>query len=613
MSTSRRARATQNTTKDLLPPKLPDTLFQWIRRYIRVEISLDPLVPGHSAPFDYLVHTFFEGRFDPIRSSTLLSQVAAPAHFGAADPANHVTTVKTTTYDKSEARFSQKLSQLSPKLSKTLQNTRKLSIFPHISSSPHPSPPDSLVWANRGGGKTFLAALATLLDLLFKPHIHVTILGGSLEQSQRMHEHLRKFFELPSLSEYLAAPITDRRVLLTNKSRATVLAQSQASVRGTRVQKLRCDELDLFDPDIWAAVQLTTRSLRSPPDAPWGPIVRGSIDALSTMHRPHGLMWQVVASAFRPMSPSSPSSSLVSSPHTPPLPLPASPLPRVPASSPRLLFRWGALDVLGTCGPQHTCDTCALHPDCQGRAKQRTTAPGHITIDDALRMKSRSSDAAWKSEMLCLQPRRTDCVLPEFDRALHVGDWDDRAWPSSLFAPVPAPLRPTPSGAIILNPPDTHPRWLAGMDFGFRAPTVILLAWVDGEGVLRIEAEHVETERTLAEHIAVLADGAFVRDPSSPAGARPAPGRGIVSSPAFGGFPRPDWVGVDPAGNQRSQQTGISAVTQLSKAGFKVKSRRMEVLQGIELIRARLKGMSMGDAGCRMAGRGRRCLFTSGA
>src|SRR5262245_257233 len=41
---------------------------------------------------------------------------------------------------------------------------------------------DLIVWAPRGGGKTRLAAVATLLDLLCKPPVAVRILGGSLEQ-----------------------------------------------------------------------------------------------------------------------------------------------------------------------------------------------------------------------------------------------------------------------------------------------------------------------------------------------------------------------------------------------------------------------------------------------
>ena len=45
---------------------------------------------------------------------------------------------------------------------------------------------DAVVWANRSGGKTHLAAVATLLDCVFKPHCAVRILGGSAQQSAGM-------------------------------------------------------------------------------------------------------------------------------------------------------------------------------------------------------------------------------------------------------------------------------------------------------------------------------------------------------------------------------------------------------------------------------------------
>ena len=52
---------------------------------------------------------------------------------------------------------------------------------------------DPLGYACRGGGKTLLGAVATLLDMIFKPGIDIRILGGSQIQSERMYEHLRRF------------------------------------------------------------------------------------------------------------------------------------------------------------------------------------------------------------------------------------------------------------------------------------------------------------------------------------------------------------------------------------------------------------------------------------
>lgn len=377
---------------------------------------------------------------------------------------------------------------------------------------PHrPGSLDAVVWANRGGGKTFLGALATLLDLLFKPGIEVRILGGSMDQSRRMHAHLRRFLNPrlhPDLCELADAKLTDKRLVLGNGSELELLAQSQASVRGTRVQKLRCDEVELFDDDVWEAAQLVTRSKDCA-----GVEVRGAVECLSTMHRPHGLMHRIVADA---------------------------------RAGRRRLFRWGVADVLGPCGPERSCGVeedgvwraaCPLWGECRGRAKER--AHGHITIDDAIAMKSRVSLATWEAEMLCLRPRRTDAVLPEFEHATHVRECDP---------PEGAPL-------------------LAGMDFGYRAPTAVLWAWPAPEGVLWIVDERVESGMVLDDHIGAIKEGRGRRT----------------------GWSVPEWIGVDPAGRAVSEQTGLSPVQVMRRAGLAVRDRRATVEEGLSTVRARLK------------------------
>jgi hypothetical protein len=145
--------------------------------------------------------------------------------------------------------------------------------IPRRAICPHHDPPfeylirsffepasDLIVWAPRGGGKTRLAAVATLLDLVFKPGCSVRILGGSLEQSLRMWEHLLPDLEFAAPHVLHRKRSSTRRVSLTNGSGAAVLTQSQRAVRGLRVQKLRCDEVELFKPEIWEAAQLVTKS-----------------------------------------------------------------------------------------------------------------------------------------------------------------------------------------------------------------------------------------------------------------------------------------------------------------------------------------------------------------
>lgn len=382
-------------------PLTPYQLRGWVRLVFKLIIPITPLIPGHTAPFDYLSHAFFEDAPTPPTSPSTL----APTH----------------------------------------------------------TPPrDCIVWANRGGGKTFYAALATALDLIFKPGIEIKVLGGSLEQSQRMLAHLRALFSSEPFSGLLASPITEKRIRLANGSSAEVLAQSQTSVRGSRPQKIRCDEAELFDPDVWSAAQLVTRSKQC------GPVfVRGCVEALSTFHKPFGIMAELIGQNRHEQS------------------------RRAPPT--RRLFRWGVVDVLARCEPQRDCATCTLLPECDGRAKH---ARGHITIDDAITLKARSDASAWEAEMLCLRPQRTDAVYPEFSRERHVARFD----------------------------PHPEARWYIGMDFGFRAPTAILYACLDPSGTLRILDERIARESTLAQHIRAIHDAPWPRPAwiaADPAGAAP--------------------------------------------------------------------------------------------
>lgn len=452
-----------------VPPTDGEALWQWVAEHVGVQVPRRAMIRGHHSPFDYLCHAFFEGR------GSLPGRDEPPARArNGTGPAD----------DQRKGR------------------------------APG-SPADVVVWANRGGGKTFTGALATALDLIFKPGIEVRIIAGSLEQAQRMHAHLRAILERPALAALVRGRITDKRVRLVNGSGAELLAQSQAAVRGTRVQKIRCDEVELFDPAVWEAAQLTTRSGR------FGRFeVRGSVECLSTMHVPHGIMSRLVTQA---------------------------------RAGGRTLFRWNVLDVLETCPPWRTCPTCGLLEVCGGRAKERGSEGGFLSIDDALVMQGRVAEATWSAEMLCLRPRRTDAVFPEFDPTVHVVDalpWDTPpAAPDTGHAEAPV-------GAV---------QWVAGMDFGFRAPTVVLWGAVDGRGCLWIVDERVVAGAVLDEHI-----------------------EAIMTSP----WPRPAWIGVDPAGRQTNEHTGTSSVAMLVRAGLAVRDRRAEQGEGLRLIRARLKPAS---------------------
>ncbi len=238
---------------------------------------------------------------------------------------------------------------------------------------------DLVVWAPRGGGKTRLAAVATLLDLLHKPGCNVRILGGSLDQSLKMWEHL-----LPDLEMWATHLLEQRRaarkIRLLNGSVVAVLTQSERAVRGLRVQKLRCDEVEMFEPRIWEAAQLVTRSLPSAAGK-----IHGAIEAISTHHKVGGMMGRIIDRAAETGTP---------------------------------VIHWCLLDVLEKCPAGRDCGSCALWEECGGIAKIKCN--GFMKIDDAIAMKQRVSRETWESEMLCTRPAVTGCVFPSFSVETHV-------------------------------------------------------------------------------------------------------------------------------------------------------------------------------------------------
>jgi len=361
-----------------------------------------------------------------------------------------------------------------------------------------------------------------------------------------MLAHLRVLAGGTHVADKYAPKCTARAVELNNGSVVEVLAASQTSVRGSRPQVLLCDEVDLFDCELWDAAQLVVRSMALA--GPWGASVGGAIHALSTMHNPYGIMNTIAARAvtLKGPAPREPVIEAASATGGDDAVIAAQ------RSMPnRTLFRWGVLDVLESCPPEIECGRCAIHSDCQGRAKPRDEVKrrGHFHIRDAQAARVRVSEATWASEMLCLRPRRDGCVYPKFEVQVHVKAW-----------------KPTHGAG--------QPVLVAGMDFGHRSPNAYVLAVLlnpeDRGGAIHVIADHCVSEQAVAWHAERLKHDA-------------ARWGGIV-----------EFVGVDPAGNAVNSQTREPDVKVLRDAGFVVRSRRSAIEQGVGLVRRRLEGVPRG-------------------
>ncbi len=413
------------------------------------------------------------------------------------------------------------------------------------------NPADTVVWACRGGGKTMIGAVATLLDLLFKPGIQIRILGGSRDQSERMYTYLCTLIT-DGFDDLLQGKIARKGFTLANGSKVEILTQSQTSVRGTRVQKMRCDELDLFKEKVWDAAQLTTRSMwlddpdRQPP-APPGvapkhdkdntpdftrPLVHGAVEVFSTMHRPSGLMSKLVARAAAPLGQ-----------------LPAT-LDQTPIPATRKIFAWCIWDVVGICREaERKCEGCVLLPDCQSRARHGT---GFVPIVDVLAFHERSARATWEAEMLCHVPYPEHQVFAAFRKLVHV-----RAFPADRVEP----------GQSVMEAGRTFriENVIAGIDYGWQKFVCLWLAMgrdAAGRRVVWALDEYVMPQRALEGHAAAIL-------------ARGWKGGEIWKPSVFYG---------DVAGRQHDAHTGQTSEAILRGCGITIKSRAMKIDEGIAAL-----------------------------
>jgi hypothetical protein len=352
-----------------------------------------------------------------------------------------------------------------------------------------------------------------------------------------MYEYLGKKWR-PHFADCLAREPQHRRTELKNGSRIEILSQSERNVRGQRVQRMKCDEVDEFDPEVWRAVQFVTQTK---------PGIRASIEVFSTMHHPHGLMSEIVdrvleASDFRQQatglrlkvlgaaekeeetttaSPSSAGGFISNNSIDSQLVRPG-------------LLVWCLWETIERCTTDRSCSRCVLSEDCQGRARE---AEGFLLIDDAIAQKRRSGREAWESEMLCRRPRTENLVFPGFARATHVAraEYDSR-WPVYRT-----------------------------LDFGYANPFVCLWVQMVGDDPetarLVVLDEYVERQKKVSEHAAVLK-------------ARDWPVRATF---------------CDPAGRQRGDVTGSGACEELARLGILTRSSASGIMEGVDRIRALLE------------------------
>lgn len=234
---------------------------------------------------------------------------------------------------------------------------------------------DYIVWANRGGSKSYLSGLITWTKSSFTPNLETVILGGSLEQSEKAYNAMTSFWDITNLQPaYLFDAPNQRTTEWRNKSRVHILCASTRSTRGPHPQSLIMDEIDEMDEEVY-------NSALSQPQSKYG--IPASLGKLSTNHYSGGVMDKALAKA---------------------------------QESNTRVYKWCVWECLQSCR-DYSCSTCKLTAYCPGQHMK--DADGYYRLEDFISKLYHLSLTTLQLEWLCIKIGRDDLIYGQFDLELH--------------------------------------------------------------------------------------------------------------------------------------------------------------------------------------------------
>lgn len=108
---------------------------------------------------------------------------------------------------------------------------------------------DSIVFANRTGGKTTNVAILNHLDMAFKRECEVASAGAIMDQATKVYRYFTSIHKHPGLRGLLKKEPTQRMTLYSNDSMLEVVTGSVKGLNSPHPQKARIDEVELMEWD----------------------------------------------------------------------------------------------------------------------------------------------------------------------------------------------------------------------------------------------------------------------------------------------------------------------------------------------------------------------------
>jgi hypothetical protein len=259
-------------------------------------------------------------------------------------------------------------------------------------------PAISLVLGPRGGGKSYLSALATHVDSIRHPGHGTKILGGSLAQSQQVYGALRDFDRARPDAGFFAS-FTKTAATYATGSEVSILAASPTSVRGPHVPTLRLDEVDEIDTEIRESAMGMCMARGG---------LSASVSMTSTWHRLGGPMGELIEKAREP------GSGIVHHAFCTFEILERCPAERSGPAVP-------GPDLYERCPECPIKTWCHSDVDAARRPKAKRSA-GHYAIDSLVQKVRSVSLRTFEADYLCSGPKADGLWFPQFDPVGNVSE-----------------------------------------------------------------------------------------------------------------------------------------------------------------------------------------------
>lgn len=291
--------------------------------------------------------------------------------------------------------------------------------------------PQVIGLACRNGGKSIGVAGLNLAEMSLKANCGIVSLAGNLAQAKRGHDHVKAMLRRDTgLSSKLSGNPLSTKTEFINGSSMEILPASERSVHSPHVPKLRIDEVDLVKPEIYQGA-LSIPITRGP--------IKAGIVMTSTRFKAYGMMYQLVEDAQ--------------------------------GKDDVIVRQWCVREVVKRCPYRY--DECPMHA-CEGfcDGKWCKKATGFYTIEDVYSKYLTMDAETWSTQWLVEKPSRQGLVFDTFDSRHIVKDEDLPPYLRIEHLKDQDGLRLDPSIRPAWN---QRFDWMAGVDWGYEDPLVVLL------------------------------------------------------------------------------------------------------------------------------------------